>query len=466
MKRPYGRRGGKAAVRKALTALTAAILLLSALSGCGRRGPFKMEKYMTYTEAERALIDDYLNYSRGVKLNLFTGKNVTEALWSGTVPDFSTLPDCAELAQAKYIRASAYICFTEDGNQHLKLSGVSDTDITVTYNELHTEPYDDTVIFKAGAFYKLNIGYRYQEGKQPVFTADSEYELSAEAPSFGGVPSEPLKPMADIHMRDPFVMNAPDGHYYLIGTYEPKDWHNTREIHIYRSDDLAAWEDLGAVWSYERDATWQKDILGDESPIWAPELHYLKGTYWICYSLGWGSMSGSLLKSTSGRPEGPYEDVSDSPMFDYIDATLFEDDNGKIYAIWSDGQIAELNADLTSLKGPRKALKSASGIQAGFEGCYMIKLDGVYYLCSSTYCIHYRADGTPYQTYDSFYVFSDNIYGPYSERRLLLQYGGHNNLFFSKDGKLYTTAFYGPDFSERPAIAELEVTAEGLLKVK
>ncbi len=453
-------------MRKVLTALTAAILLLSALSGCGRREPFKMEKYMLYTEAERALIEEYLGYSCGVKLNLFTGKNVTEPLWSGIVPDFSTLPDCAELAQAKYIRASAYICFTEDGNQHLKLSGVSDTDITVTYNELHTEPYDDTVIFKAGAFYKLNIGYRYQEGTQPVFTADSEYELSAEAPSFGGIPSEALRPMAYIHMRDPFVMNAPDGHYYLIGTYEPKDWHNTREIHIYRSDDLASWKDLGAVWSYEHDATWQKEILGDESPIWAPELHYLKGTYWICYSLGWGSMSGSLLKSTTGRPEGPYEDVSYSPMFDYIDATLFEDDNGKIYAIWSDGQIAELNAELTALKGPRRALKSASGIQAGFEGCYMIKLDGVYYLCSSTYCIHYRADGTPYQTYDSFYVFSDSIYGPYSERRLLLQYGGHNNLFFSKDGRLYTTAFYGPDFSERPAIAELEVTAEGLLKVK
>ena len=61
MKRLYGRRGGKAAVRKVLTALTAAILLLSALSGCGRRGPFKMEKYMTYTEAERALIDEYLS---------------------------------------------------------------------------------------------------------------------------------------------------------------------------------------------------------------------------------------------------------------------------------------------------------------------------------------------------------------------------------------------------------------------
>ena len=63
-------------------------------------------------------------------------------------------------------------------------------------------------------------------------------------------------------------------------------------------------------------------------------------------------------------------------------------------------------------------------------------------------------------------VFSDKLEGPYSERRLLLINGGHNNLFRSIDGKLYTTAFYGNGFSERPAIAEIEVTDEGLLKVK
>lgn len=449
-----------------LAALLAAMLLLTVFAGCGRKGPFKMKEYMTYTDAERALLDEYLHYSRGVKFSFYTARNASDPLWSGIVPDFSTLPDCPEADETHFVRASAYVSFFESGNQHLTLSGVSDTDITVTYNELHTDPYDESVSFTAGAFYKINISYRYQPGAQPLFTADSGYELSAEAPSFGGVPTEPLSPMADIHMRDPFVMNAPDGHYYLIGTYEPADWHNTREIHIYRSDDLSGWEDLGAVWNYERDATWQKDILGDESPLWAPELHYLKGTYWICYSLGWGSMSGSILKSTTGKPEGPYEDVSDKPIFDYIDATLFRDDDGKIYAIWSDGQIAEMNADMTAIKSGRRVLRSASGIPAGFEGCYMLKLDGVYYLCSSTYCIHYREDGTPYQTYDSFYVFSDNIYGPYSERRLLLQYGGHNNLFFSKEGKLFTTAFYGPGFSERPAIAEIEVTPEGLLKVK
>ena len=129
------RGGGNPAVRIALTALLAAMLILSVLPGCGRKGSFKMREFMTYTEAERELINEYLNFSRGVKLSLFTGKNAAEALWSGTVPDFSTLPDCAELAQAKYVRASAYICFAEDGNQHLKLSGVSDTDITVMKQE-------------------------------------------------------------------------------------------------------------------------------------------------------------------------------------------------------------------------------------------------------------------------------------------------------------------------------------------
>ncbi|MBO4327673.1 MAG: family 43 glycosylhydrolase [Clostridia bacterium] len=453
-------------------AMVLILTLCAAASGCGasekRAIKAKMEAVMNYTESERQQISEYLKYSKGVSFSAYKYKNSDKPLRTVKTPDFSTLPDIPELEDTGYVRASAYVSFAQDGNQHIQLKGVKDADITVTFNELHTEPYDDSISFTAGVFYKINVSYRYSAETSPVFTADSEYELSTTAPLFGGVPSEPVKPILDLHLRDAYILNGPDEYYYMTGTNDPVDWNNTREIHVYRSADLSSWEDLGAVWNFERDATWQKDILIDSSPIWAPELHYIGGTYWICYSLGWGSMSGSLLRSTTGRPEGPYADVSGSgkPMFDYIDSTLFRDDNGRVYAIWSDGQLQELSNDLTSLKGERVALKSRSGIQAGFEGCFMIKIGGIYYLCSSTYSIHYRSDGSSYQTYDSFYVMSDNISGPYSERRLLLENGGHNNLFFSKDGRLFTTAFYGNDFSEKPAIAEIEVTDEGLLKVR
>ena len=173
-----------------------------------------------------------------------------------------------------------------------------------------------------------------------------------------------------------------------------------------------------------------------------------------------------MLKSKSGSPEGPYEDICGKAIFDYIDSSFFVDDDGTVYAIWSDGIIARMNEDMTDIASRPTALVSESGLRVGFEGCCVIKINGLYYLCSSTYCIHYREDGSSYQSYDSFYAVSDKLEGPYSERRLLLINGGHNNLFRTNDGKLYTTAFYGNDFSERPAIAEIEVTDNGLLRVK
>ena len=68
-------------------------------------------------------------------------------------------------------------------------------------------------------------------------------------------------------------------------------------------------------------------------------------------------------------------------------------------------------------------------------------------------------------SYDSYYAVSNRFQGPYSERRLLLINGGHGNLFFAKDGTLYTTAFSGA-LQECPAIAAIDITADGRLQVR
>ena len=55
------------------------------------------------------------------------------------------------------------------------------------------------------------------------------YEISVSYPSFGGVPAETPAPLADIHLRDPFIMTGADGCYYMTGTYDPVDWSNTKK---------------------------------------------------------------------------------------------------------------------------------------------------------------------------------------------------------------------------------------------
>ena len=437
-------------------------LFLSVLAFFGLMNPAP-KGIMSYTEEELALLDEYLLYSRGAAVSLYETKDDAEPIFTGRVDDLCELPDCGALAQAGYIRYTAYIAFAKDGNQRLKIGGAKNPEITIHYNELRSERYSPNTVFKGNVFYRIDVVFPYTEGTVPSFQADSSYKLSVSYPSFGGVPSDEIAPLADIHLRDPFIMYGADGKYYMTGTYDPVDWSNTKEIHVYRSEDLSAWEDLGAVWSFERDATWQKELLTDgSSPIWAPELHYINGNYYICYSLGWGAMNGSVLKSTTGLPEGPYEDVRSSAVFDAIDSTFFVDDDGSVYAIRGDGRYAKMSRDMKYELTAKRSLVSESGQPVGFEGCCVLKVNGLYYLCSASYTTHYRADGSSYQTYDSYYAVSNRFQGPYSERRLLLINGGHGNLFIANDGTLYTTLFSGP-LGERPGVAAIDIMEDGRL---
>ena len=54
----------------------------------------------------------------------------------------------------------------------------------------------------------------------------------------------------------------------------------TKGIRVWKSADLKTWEPLGLVWKIEQ-GTWQKVKHGDDRALWAPEIHYIKGTYWL-----------------------------------------------------------------------------------------------------------------------------------------------------------------------------------------
>ena len=150
-----------------------------------------------------------------------------------------------------------------------------------------------------------------------------------------------------------------------------------------------------------------RSIAEAKKPLWAPEIHYIKGTFWLTYSMpGWdgtAKTSGSgLLKSTTGKPEGPYDDVQpDERLGDEIDASLFEDDDGAVYFLWHCGKIARMKPDMSGLAEPYRWLKTTdadpnpkhhselcAGIfgkdsfdHVGYEGMFLFKAGGRYYLC-------------------------------------------------------------------------------------
>ena len=278
-------------------------------------------------------------------------------------------------------------------------------------------------------------------------------------------PLPEISPAIDMPIRDTSVCLGGDGFYYLTGTTGHPTWWTTNDgLRVWRSKDLQSWEPLGLVWNFEDDATWQKpfDSAGRRA-IWAPEIHYLKSTYWIAYSMNYPGGGTGLLKSTTGKPEGPYEDVHpDGPITSGIDASLFEDDDGQVYYVWQEGRIAKMNEAMTDLEGPTMLLAPSNFQHVGFEGAFVFKANNQYHLV----CAEFIGHGDD-QRYHCVVASSDNLLGPYGERYIAIPHGGHNMVFEDKDGNLRAT-FFGNDpgapFRERAAILKVEFDESGKLR--
>jgi len=291
-----------------------------------------------------------------------------------------------------------------------------------------------------------------------------------------------LRRIMDTPLRDTSICRGPGGWWHLTGTVEPF-WEYNRGIVVWKSKDMTHWESLGMVWQYGESA-WHRPFLAAKKPLWAPEIRYLKRIFWLTYSLpswdGGSKYSGcGLLKSTTGKPEGPYFDVQPNErMGDEIDASLFQDDDGTVYYLWHSGKIAKMKPDMSGLAEPYHWLKTSepdpdphhhSGLckgifgegsfdHVGYEGASMFKRKGLYYLSCSDAC-----DGR----YSCYIATAKSIYGPYSARYEAIPHGGHN-LFYQDKGKWWST-YFGSDgaapWSERPGVLPVKFDKNGRISV-
>ena len=298
------------------------------------------------------------------------------------------------------------------------------------------------------------------------------------------------KPILNYWMRDTWVMLGPDGYYYMTGTTADPDRQFTGQIHcwdwnnglyLFRSPDMKKWEPMGLIWSMEKDGTWQKypKIYGENEKypktslngdpldnrflaVWAPELQYIKSrkNWYIVACLnnsekGEGSF---ILESATGKPEGPYVNIKgneNAPIFNQIDGSLFEDEDGTVYFIGHNHYIARMKEDMSGFAEPIVQLKETNFRPEPYiEGAFIFKYDHKYHLVQAiwsyklpdgteSYCPEEDDNKTRY-SYDCIIATADNIYGPYSERYNAITGGGHNNFFMDKDGKWWATIFFNP----------------------
>lgn len=284
-----------------------------------------------------------------------------------------------------------------------------------------------------------------------------------------------IRPLLELHMRDTQICVGGDGAYYMTGSTGDNIWAFNDGVELWRSTDLVDWTYLGLVWNLDRNGGWAGRWRARKGvpfrAIWAPEIHYVSGNYFIAFSVSRAGIG--LLRSTSGRAEGPYEYAfsAEAPLRGGIDATLFQDDDGSVHLTYGAGdEMVRLRDDLTGLAGDwtrttfetseclpaRDRARCLSGRNTlGYEGATMFRKDGLYYL---------GAVGNVEGRYSFVFAISEHLHGPYRMRHEAAPCAGGGNVFRDRSG-LWWSTFFGNDeqshFREKPGLLRIDFDTDG-----
>ena len=220
-------------------------------------------------------------------------------------------------------------------------------------------------------------------------------------------------PVLEYSAPDPTCIRVDDGTYYLYGTED------TRNMPIYKSDDLVNWTFVGTAFTEATRPDFPTSVSYDDPSLWAPEIRYIKGKYVLFYSLAkWGQEWLSTVGyALSDSPEGPF--IPQGYVFtseqmgvqNSIDQFFWEED-GKYYMLWGSFHgiyIVELNvADDLSIITPKMETQLQVAGNA-YEGVNVWKRGGYYYLFASrgSCCEGINS------TYQTVVCRSESLTGPY-----------------------------------------------------
>jgi arabinan endo-1,5-alpha-L-arabinosidase len=127
-------------------------------------------------------------------------------------------------------------------------------------------------------------------------------------PFAGGAPTAAPAPQelkGDFRVHDPSMIKQGDA-YYVFSTGEERGY-NSGNIQIRRSTDMATWERIGSVFIVI--PAWIGQAIGGTPPnLWAPDISFHNGTYYLYYA---GSRFGTntsvigLATNTTLDPKSP-----------------------------------------------------------------------------------------------------------------------------------------------------------------
>ncbi len=291
-----------------------------------------------------------------------------------------------------------------------------------------------------------------------------------------------------ISVHDPVMIQVEDT-YYLFCT--------GRGIAVWSSQDMQNWKREKAV--FEEPPAWTKEVVPDfRNHIWAPDISYHKGQYYLYYSISSFAKNTSAIgvaTNTTLDPASPdfkwvdhgkvIQSVPGRDMWNAIDPNIIFDEEETAWmsfgSFWGGLKLVKLAEDMRSVQnGPEDwytiarrersfDLDERDPGDAALEAPFIFKKNGYYYLFVS-YDLCCRGDKS---TYKMVVGRSKTVQGPYLDREgnslysgfgtLILEgnenwYGVGHNSAYTFDGKDYLI-FHGYDAQEngRPKLITKEI---------
>jgi arabinan endo-1,5-alpha-L-arabinosidase len=147
----------------------------------------------------------------------------------------------------------------------------------------------------------------------------------------------PLK--GDIRVHDPVMIKEGDTYYVF---------HTGRGISIKTSKDKINWRRAGSVFSFSNLPAWHKnDIPSQDGHLWAPDIYYMNGKYYLYYSvsawMNFNSSIGLATNTTLDSTNSNYNWIDEGQVISYknggegvnvIDPQVLKDKDGKFWMFY------------------------------------------------------------------------------------------------------------------------------------
>lgn len=252
-------------------------------------------------------------------------------------------------------------------------------------------------------------------------------------------------------IHDPSVVKTPSGTYIAASTGD--------NLLLKTSTDRTAFVSAGSV--FPNGASWTTSYTGGSKSLWAPDISYHNGKYWLYYSAStFGSNHSAIFLATSTTgASGSWTNngmvISTTTSNDYnaIDPNLFVDSSGTWWlsfgSFWTGIKLVQLNPS-TGLRAD-STIRSVAGRGGGaIEAPYIFKHGSYYYLwVSFDNCCQGASS-----TYRIMVGRATSVTGPYYDRNGVALTSGGGTQVLAGHGSIH-----GPGHQAVFADTDAEVLA-------